>query len=143
MGVYSEGKQLIHESRGRHLKNKSCESREQQLGIVYFIRREDSKFIRIGFTCNLQQRLSGHKWIRVDIVLLHSMRASRQHELDLHHKFAASRVVGSWYHPLPVLEYLHTLKWNYFVATGSSVFSTPAELEEPSDTEIALQPFIV
>ena len=77
----------------------STRERKEARGTVYFIQDEDG-FIKIGFTTNLDQRLSSLRTAaRQRLTLLATEEATAQRERDLHRRFAAHRVRREWFRP--------------------------------------------
>lgn len=73
--------------------------------MIYFIRDEETQFVKIGFTAgdgedrlrDLQTGCPG------ELVLLLQMEGSQQEETAWHERFAGARERGEWFRPVPEL----------------------------------------
>jgi hypothetical protein len=73
---------------------------------VYFISgehwREGGVPIKIGFTNNLEKRLSSIRTVLPNVWVMGIIRgAGREKERELHDRFAAHRTSGEWFNPHP------------------------------------------
>jgi hypothetical protein len=70
--------------------------------VVYFFQRSDG-LVKIGTTTLLRDRQRSLTREFGDLVLLGLQRGDSSDERDLHRRFAAARVQGEWFRPIPEL----------------------------------------
>jgi hypothetical protein len=83
------------------------EPKQHWPGVVYFVRGVRSGLIKIGFTTNLKNRLSGLRTGAGEIELLATIPGDRLIERAMHHRFSALRQFGEWFSPeVEIMEYI-------------------------------------
>lgn len=71
---------------------------------IYFIQGEVTRLIKIGFASAIGRRIIDLQCGSPDVLhLIWHYEAPFSHEVELHHRFAASRAHGEWFHPTPDL----------------------------------------
>lgn len=92
---------------GRSLERVKKEDAKPVEQSVYFIEAQGTDLVKIGIAAKPQDRLgelqtaSPHK-----LAILATMAGGRAEERRLHHRFAASRATGEWFHRTPELDAL-------------------------------------
>jgi hypothetical protein len=80
-------------------------------GVVYFIFDAERRFLKIGYTTNLRDRMANIRWsscrsaaqFTTSISLWFTIPGTKALEKRLHQRFAASRVFGEWFDATPWL----------------------------------------
>jgi hypothetical protein len=71
--------------------------------LVYYIRRTSDGMIKIGFTSDIDKRMTDLQREHGELQLLHTAPGARPEEDALHKRFAAWNYQGEWFHPGRVL----------------------------------------
>jgi hypothetical protein len=74
-------------------------------GFVYFARDENTRLIKIGFSCDPNRRLGHLRWSeQSEITLLATVPATQRLESSLHRMMKPMRHHGEWYSPSPFID---------------------------------------
>jgi hypothetical protein len=81
-------------------------------GIIYFIKSEKTHEIKIGFTVQLEKRLSSLQTAHPSkLQLLATIPGTYEYEKSLHQRFANFRLNGEWFEPHPdLLAFISVIK---------------------------------